>query len=87
MSLPLAFLYGEFGRVGLVDMDSGLAPHVHRHSHFILNLSGGGVTFRVGGRDAAVTADTALLVDPWRQHGWPGPAPGQGPVLFVTFYI
>lgn len=87
MSLPLAFLYGEFGRVGLVDMDSGLAPHVHRHSHFIFNLSGGEVIFRVDRRDAVVTADTALLVDPWRQHGWPGPAPGQGPVLFVTFYI
>ena len=87
MSLPLAFLHGEFGRVGLVDMDSGLAPHVHRHSHFIFNISGGEVTFRIGGRDAVVSADTALLIAPWRQHGWRGPAPGQGPVLFVTFYI
>lgn len=87
MSLPLAFLYGDFGRVGLVDMDSPLSSHVHRHYHFIFKLAGEDTTFRVGEREHDLSDGTAVLIEPWQPHGWNGPQTAGARTLFLTFYI
>lgn len=87
MSLPLAFLYGDFGRVGLVDMDSPLSSHVHRHYHFIFKLAGEDTTFRVGEREHDLSDGTAILIEPWQPHGWNGPQTAGSRTLFLTFYI
>lgn len=86
MSLPLAFLHGDFGRVGLVNMDSALTVHVHHHCHFVFKVGGDDTSFSVSGRDHLLTAENVILVNSWEPHSWSAPR-SSTETLFLTFYI
>lgn len=86
MSVPLAFLHGDFGRVGLVNMDSPMAVHVHHHCHFVFKVGGDDTTFNVSGRDHLLTAENVILVNSWEPHAWSAPR-SRTETLFLTFYI
>lgn len=86
MSLPLAYLHGDFGRVGLVNMDSRLAVHVHHHCHFVFKVGGDATTFNVSGRNHLLTAENVILVNSWEPHSWSAPR-SSAETLFLTFYI
>lgn len=86
MSLPLAFLHGDFGRVGFVNMDTPLAVHVHHHCHFVFKVGGDDTPFNVRGRDHQLTEDNVILVNSWEPHSWSAPR-SSTETLFLTFYI
>jgi AraC-like DNA-binding protein len=86
MSRPVAFVHGAFGRLGLVDMDSDLATHVHHHLHVAIKAGGADTRFRVRGADCPVTDDRAVLVNAWEPHAWQR-GPGAAPTRFLTLYL
>jgi len=86
MSVPVTILQGEFGRVGLMSMDSPLAMHVHHHCHFIFKAGGEDTLFEVCGTKHALNGETAVLVNAWEPHQW-APQNGARETLFLTFYI
>lgn len=86
MSVPVTILQGEFGRVGLMSMDSPLAMHVHHHCHFIFKAGGEDTLFEVCGTKHALNEETAILVNAWEPHQW-APQNGARETLFLTFYI
>lgn len=88
MSEPHAFIQGRFGRIGLVEMDTALAVHVHHHVHLIAKAGGADTLFRVRDRACPVTEEAAVLVHSWAPHCWVPPAGGTAePTLFLTFYL
>jgi len=91
VSEPYAFLEGRFGRIGLVEMDTALAVHVHHHIHLVAKAGGADTVFQVRGRGYPVTDDHAVLVDAWEPHCWVpqfrGPGLAGPPTLFLTFYL
>ncbi len=86
MSVPVTILQGDFGRVGLVSMDSPLAIHVHHHCHFIFKVGGEDTLFEVRGTKYALNEETAILVNAWEPHQWV-PQRRARETLFLTFYI
>jgi AraC family transcriptional regulator len=86
MSRPVAFVHGAFGRLGLVDMDSDLATHVHHHLHVAIKAGGADTRFRVRDADCPVTDDFAVLVNAWEPHAWRRD-PGAPPTRFLTLYL
>lgn len=86
MSRPVAFLHGAFGRIGLVDMDSSLATHVHHHLHVAIKAGGADTFFRVRGTDYPATDDRAVLVNAWEPHAWQRD-PRTPPTRFLTLYL
>lgn len=86
MSRPLAFLHSDFGRLGLVDMDSDLTVHVHPHLHVSMKVGGADTRFEVRGRAHPATEDTAILINAWEPHAWRRAA-GAGQTLFLTLYL
>lgn len=86
MSRPIATLFGGFGRVGITDMDSPLATHVHPHLHVILKLDGAETLFQVRDRFCPVNRGSAVLVNAWEPHAWPFQR-SAGPTRFLTLYL
>lgn len=86
MSRPIATLFGGFGRIGITDMSSPLATHVHPHLHVILKLGGADTAFQVRRSLCPVTSDTAVLVNSWEPHAWTY-AKDAGPTRFLTLYL
>lgn len=86
MTAGLGILAGRFGRVALLDMDTGLTTHAHAHSHLILKLSGPDQSFVVEGREVPLSADRAVLVNSWQEHSYL-PKRSDEKTLFLAFYI
>lgn len=86
MSRPFAFVHGAFGRLGLVDMDTDLATHVHHHLHVVIKAGGGDAHFRMRDRTYPVTDDNAVLVNAWEPHALRRD-PAAAPTLCLTLYL
>lgn len=68
MSNALRIAHGPFGRVALLDMDAPLVRHAHPHCHLLIKAEGADTQFVVSGRLAALTRDSAVLVNAWEPH-------------------
>ena len=86
MTTGLGILTGKFGRVALLDMDTGLTAHAHAHTHLIIKMSGPDQDFAVEGREVPLTEDRAVLVNSWQEHSY-APRQQNERTLFLAFYI
>ncbi|NYH25944.1 helix-turn-helix transcriptional regulator [Paraburkholderia bryophila] len=70
MSSAIKIYQGRFGRVALLDMDAPLVQHAHHHCHLLIKAAGPDTFFAVRDELQPLTADTAVLVNPWESHAY-----------------
>ena len=59
---------GVFGRVAIYSTARALVEHAHQEFNFIFHAGGADSGFTVGSQRYELSADTALLVNPWLPH-------------------
>jgi AraC-like DNA-binding protein len=70
MSTAMRIVYGNFGRVALLDMDCSLVRHAHPHCHVLLKVEGADTQFIVGDGIYPLADSGAILVDGWQPHSY-----------------
>lgn len=86
MSNALRIAHGRFGRVALLDMDAPLVRHAHPHCHVLIKAEGADTQFVVSGRRAALTRDSAVLVNAWEPHHY-AHDPSRPRTIILALYI
>ena len=61
-------LAGRFGRAALLSLKDRLTAHAHAQTHLIIKLGGPDQVFVVDGQTVPLTADRAVVVNPWQEH-------------------
>ncbi|MFW2354051.1 helix-turn-helix domain-containing protein [Hydrogenophaga sp.] len=87
MSSAIKIFQGRFGRVALLDMDAPLVGHAHHHCHILIKAGGSDSAFRVRGERAAISDDTAVLVNAWEHHAYEHDVPPGARTLILALYI
>ncbi|MBO6720174.1 MAG: helix-turn-helix transcriptional regulator [Rhizobiaceae bacterium] len=86
MTAGIGIVTGDFGRVALLDMDTPLTTHAHRHCHVVIKIDGADQRFFVEGESVPLTQDVAVVVNSWQEHSYL-PLPADRPTLYLAFYI
>jgi AraC-like DNA-binding protein len=86
MTRACSIFRGRFGRVALLDMDSGLVGHAHPHCHLIFKVAGPDQEFVVEGKTVPLRRDTVVAVNAWQHHAY-FHRPSIENTLFLAFYI
>lgn len=71
MSKALRIRHASFGRVAILDLDRPLIVHAHSQSHVLIKVDGSDTTFCVRDRAMPLSAERAVLVNPWEAHSYP----------------
>ncbi|MBO6727306.1 MAG: helix-turn-helix transcriptional regulator [Rhizobiaceae bacterium] len=86
MTAGIGIVTGDFGRVALLDMDTPLTTHAHRHCHVVMKIDGADQRFFVEGKCLPLTQDVAVVVNSWQEHSYL-PLPADRRTLYLAFYI
>lgn len=86
MTAGIGIVTGNFGRVALLDMDTPLTTHAHRHCHIVMKIDGADQRFFVEGKSVPLTQDVAVVVNSWQEHSY-SPQPSDRRTLYLAFYI
>ena len=87
MSSAVKIFQGRFGRVALLDMDAPLVGHAHHHCHILIKAGGADSAFRVRGKRAPLTDESAVVVNAWEHHAYEHDAPPGQHTLILALYI
>lgn len=79
-------LYGDFGRIALIDIGQPIKAHVHPHAHVLFKMGGVDSTFSVSNRFVPMTDETVVLVNSWEPHCYPRDGVA-GSSLILGLYI
>ncbi len=87
MSSAIKIYQGRFGRVALLDMDAPLVQHAHHHCHLLIKAGGPDTFFDVQGEQQPLTAETAVLVNPWEPHAYKHNNHAETNTIILALYI
>ncbi|MBI4984806.1 MAG: helix-turn-helix transcriptional regulator [Rhodocyclales bacterium] len=86
MSSAIGAAAGRFGRISLLRVDRPVAAHAHPHCHALFKVGGADSFFEVAGERLPLVDDTVVLVNPWRNHGYPYDA-ARGGSRVLALYV
>jgi len=86
MAEALGVVTGAFGRVALFSATEPVLDHAHSQVHALIKISGPDTTYCVAGKQAELTDDQMVLVNPWIVHSNDRP-PGIRPTILLALYI
>lgn len=86
MTTGIGILTGDFGRIALLDMDTPLTTHAHRHCHVVIKMDGADQCFFVEGESVPLTQDVAVVVNSWQEHSYLPLHPDKR-TLYLAFYV
>ena len=87
MSSAIKIYQGRFGRVALLDMDAPLVHHAHHHCHLLIKAAGPDTFFAVHDEMQPLTAETAVLVNPWEPHAYKHNGNAEQHTVILAMYI
>lgn len=79
-------LVGQFGRVALLSLKDRLTSHAHAQTHLIIKLDGPDQEFVVDGETVPLTADRAVVVNPWQEHHY-RPIEANAVTSYLALYL
>jgi len=86
MAEALGVVTGAFGRVALFSATEPVLDHAHSQVHALIKISGPDTTYCVAGKQAELTDDQMVLVNPWIVHS-NHRSPGIRPTILLALYI
>jgi AraC family transcriptional regulator len=87
VSSAIKIYQGRFGRVALLDMDAPLVHHAHHHCHLLIKAAGPDTFFAVRDEMQPLSADTAVLVNPWEPHAYTHNGNSEQHTVILAMYI
>jgi AraC family transcriptional regulator len=87
VSSAIKIYQGRFGRVALLDMDAPLVQHAHHHCHLLIKAAGPDTFFAVQDEMQPLSADTAVLVNPWESHAYKHNGNVEQHTVILAMYI
>jgi AraC-like DNA-binding protein len=87
VSNAIKIYQGRFGRVALLDMDAPLVQHAHHHCHLLLKAAGPDTFFAVQDKLQPLSAETAVLVNPWESHAYRHNGSEEQHTVILAMYI